>query len=233
MEGWSVPSFVGGLFLLFVWVLFTCIGSFRMKWNYFLKVIHKVPNSEANELFLTFDDGPHPEFTPKILEVLSRFNAKATFFCIGKNIEKHPDIFLKIIEQGHLIGNHSYVHSNNYGFLSTKAVVQDLRRTQEIITHLTGQKNKLFRPPFGVTNPNIASAVKNLNLTTVGWSIRSYDTIAKAPEIVFKKINKKMKSGSILLLHDTSQLTVEVLEQLLISFDSRKFNAKTLSILIK
>ncbi|MBL4745642.1 MAG: polysaccharide deacetylase family protein [Flavobacteriaceae bacterium] len=233
MEGWSMFTFIVGLCILFVGVSFTIIGSFRMKMNYFLKGIHQLPVNENREIYITFDDGPHPDFTPKILALLERYNAKATFFCIGKNIEKHPDVFLEIIQQGHLIGNHSYLHSNNYGFLSTKAVEEDIVKTQQIIARLTGCENKLFRPPFGVTNPNIARAVKKINLKTIGWSIRSYDTIAKSPEMVTEKINKKIKSGAIILLHDTSQLTVEVLEQLLISFESKSFNAKTLSLLIK
>src|SRR5690606_17833233 len=109
-----------------------------------------------------FDDGPHPDFTPQILKLLRQHNAKATFFCIGKKVAQHPEIVKGIIAEGHIIGNHTYSHTKAFGFLSTKKVTDELQTTEETIERLTGLKTKLYRPAFGVTNPNISTAVKLL-----------------------------------------------------------------------
>lgn len=215
--------------LIFCWISLTIIGSFHLKWNYFLTSKHKNYKITENAIALTFDDGPNQEFTPKFLELLAQYNAKATFFCIGKNVEKYPDIVKKIIENGHEIGNHSYAHSNNYGFLSAKKIVLDLKKTQQLIKAETGKKNAIFRPPFGVTNPNIAKAMKQLNLQSIGWSIRSLDTVAKKPEKVFQKIKKNLKNGDVILLHDSSDLSLTVLEQLLQTLKDNQIKSITIT----
>jgi len=215
--------------LIIVWLSLTIIGSFHIKWNYFLSSKHNNYSTTKNAIALTFDDGPNPNFTLKILELLEQYNAKATFFCVGKHIEKYPNIVKEIIEKGHEIGNHSYSHSNNYGFLSTKKVVLDLKKTQQLIKVQTGKKNTIFRPPFGVTNPNIAKAIKQLNLQAIGWSIRSLDTVAKSPEKVYQKIKKNLKKGAIILLHDTSDLTLVVLEQLLQTLKENQIKTITIT----
>lgn len=216
-----------GLFLIFFTLV--NIGSFHIRWDFFLKAKHHNYSINENKIALTFDDGPHPEFTPKVLDLLKKHSAKATFFCIGKNIEKYPEVVKRILAEGHLIGNHSYSHSNNYGFLSTKKIIEDLEKTQRLLQGITGEENKFFRPPFGVTNPNIAKAIKTLNLQTYGWSIRSLDTIAKEPTKVLKKIKKKFRKGAVILLHDTSILSCDVLEQLLQFMERRNIKSVTVS----
>lgn len=216
-----------GLFVFF-FALVT-IGSFHIRWNFFIKAKHHNYSVSNNEIAFTFDDGPHPEFTPKVLDLLKQYNSKATFFCIGKNIEKYPDIVKRIISEGHSIGNHSYSHTNNYGFLSTKEVLEDLKKTQRLLQEQTNKENVFFRPPFGVTNPNIAKAIKTLNLQTYGWSIRSLDTMAKEPTKVISKIKKELRKGAIILLHDTSMLSCDVLEQLLLFFEEKSIKSITLN----
>lgn len=215
----------------FSWISITAIGSFNISLNYFLKANHHNHNTDKNEIALTFDDGPHPEFTPNILSLLKSENAKASFFLIGKNAEKYPDLVKQIIAEGHVIGSHSYAHTNNYGFLSRNKVTKDIMKSQKLLFEITNKGVQFFRPPFGVTNPNIARAVKNLSLKTFGWSVRSYDTVAKNPEVVFNKISQKIKKGDIVLLHDTSELTVDVLEKLLAYLKTKNMKAVTLSTL--
>ncbi len=186
-----------------------------MRWNFFIKAKHCNYNINKKTVAITFDDGPNIEFTPKVLALLKKHQAQATFFCIGKNIEKHPDLIKQIIAQNHTVGNHSYIHANNYGFLKTKELIKDITKTQKLLNNINQTKNTLFRPPFGVTNPNIAKAIKKLDLQTIGWSIRSYDTIAKDANKVIAKITTNLQSGDIILLHDTSALSVLILEQLL------------------
>jgi len=215
----------------FGWLIITALGSFNIQWNYFLKATHHNHATEKNEIALTFDDGPSPEFTPKVLKLLKQFNAKATFFLIGKNTEKYPELVNQIIAEGHNIGSHSYAHTNNYGFLSRNEVTKDIMKSQKILFEITNKRVQFFRPPFGVTNPNIARAVKNLSLKTFGWSVRSYDTVAKNSETVFKKVTSNLKRGDVVLLHDTSELSVEILEKILRYLKNKNMDSVTLSTL--
>ena len=221
-------SFWWIIFLFIIWLTLTIIGSFHIRWNYFLKAKHSRNQVGDKVIALTFDDGPNSNYTLKVLDLLKEYNAKATFFCVGKNVERHPDILKKIIKEGHLIGNHSYNHQNSFGFLSTKKVIEELYQTKKIIKDIVDVEVTFFRPPFGVTNPNIAKAVKKLNLNTFGWSVRSYDTKAKDPIKTYQKIISQVNKGDIILMHDSSELSVIVLEQILIYFDKNYFKTITL-----
>lgn len=216
------------IFLLLIWLTLTIIGSFHIRWNYFLKAKHKNYLVKDNVIALTFDDGPNPEYTLKVMGLLKKHHAKATFFCIGKNVESNPEILKEIVKEGHLVGSHSYNHQNSFGFLNTKKVIEELEKTKEIIKKEVGLEVAFFRPPFGVTNPNIAKAVKKLNLNVFGWSVRSYDTKAKHPEKVYQRIISKIKKGDVLLIHDSSELSVVVLEKLLTYLDKNNFKTITL-----
>jgi peptidoglycan/xylan/chitin deacetylase (PgdA/CDA1 family) len=154
--------------------------------------------------------------TKKILEVLQRHNVKATFFCIGNQIEKDPEILKRIVNEGHLVGNHSYSHSNYFGIFSTHKVIEELEKTRKIILNVTGKNTLYFRPPFGVTNPKIARAINATGYKTIGWNIRSLDTVIQSEDEIFKRVKSKIKPGGIILFHDTSLKTVSVLERLLL-----------------
>ncbi|PID87908.1 MAG: hypothetical protein CSB06_03180 [Bacteroidia bacterium] len=162
-------------------------------------------------ILLTFDDGPHPEITPTVLKILEKYDQKAIFFCIGKNIEKYPEILRKIKQGGHQIGNHSYTHSHFFALFRTRKVIRELQKTNALIQEITGEENKLFRPPHGVTNPNIGRAVNALKMRVIGWSIRTFDTSSSPPKILKKM--KKAQAGDIILLHDTQSNTPSILEQ--------------------
>ncbi len=214
--------------LIMIWLILTSIGSLHIRWNYFMHALHKNPKVDGDLIAITFDDGPHPEFTPKALELLKKYNAKATFFCIGKNAERFPELVKNILSEGHVIGNHSYSHTNNFGFLSLKKVHADIERSQEVFKRITNLKLQFFRPPFGVTNPNISKTIKKLKLKTFGWRVRSFDTIAKDPDKVYKKISTKIQKGDVILLHDSSQLSMEVLEKILHSLQNKNLESVTL-----
>jgi len=216
------------ILVVLVWLILTIVGSFHIRWNFFLKAFHKNNRIKESVIALTFDDGPNKEFTPKVLSLLKKYHAKATFFCIGENVEQHSEILKEIIKEGHLIGNHSFYHKNSFGFLSVEKVVEELEKTQKVIEEKVSLNVRFFRPPFGVTNPNIAKAVKKLNLYTFGWSIRSLDTIAKDPEKVYTKIVSKIKKGDVLLMHDSSELSVVVLEKVLRYLDQNNIRTITL-----
>jgi len=218
--------------LILVWVTLAAIGSFHIRWNYFLKAKHSNYSEKQNDIAITFDDGPHPEFTPKVLRLLEKHQAKATFFLIGNQIEKHSNLVFEIINQGHTIGNHTYSHTNNFGFLKTKEVISDLEKNNDLVKKMFQKTMKLFRPAFGVTNPRIAKAVKKLNLETIGWSVRSLDTTKDSKEKVFTRITKNLKKGDVVLLHDTSKKSLKVLEQLLLFMEKKKLKSVTIDQLL-
>ena len=227
ISGWVYPILIG------FWATLTVIGSFHIRWNYHLESLHCNKTTKNDWVAITFDDGPHPDFTPQVLELLHRYNAKATFFCIGKQVAQHPDMVKEIIAEGHTLGNHTYSHSKTFGFLSTEKVVEELQRTRETIQQLTGLDSILYRPAFGVTNPSIGSAVDQLGIQTIGWSIRSLDTTYRSKKTLLHRITHRLKRGDIILLHDTSAKTVEVLEQLLLFLQNNNMRSVTVDQLLE
>ena len=181
---------------------------------------------------MTFDDGP-TEFTPKFLDILKENNIKASFFCIGKQIEKHPETFQRIIAEGHTIGNHTYSHSNNTGFLSTSKMIDEIQKCDEVMLKIGNIKTDLYRPPFGVTNPNITKAIKITHKKSIGWNVRSLDTVINDENKILKKVTKGLKKGSIILLHDTSEKTYNVLVELLLFLDLEKYSTFTIDSIFK
>lgn len=209
-------SYLYFIALLFCWLVLTTIGSFHIKWNYHITSLNNNFKIDRGEVSITFDDGPNEQFTPLVLQLLKDYNVKATFFCIGKNIEANPELFKKIIAEGHSVGNHTYSHDTSFGFFKTTKVVNELLKTNAIIKEHSGLEARLFRPPFGVTNPRINRALRSIKLQSIGWSIRSFDTTSKSSEVIINSIKKSVKNGDVILLHDTSEKTVAILEQLLI-----------------
>lgn len=187
--------------LLIVILCFLGYASYSIKSQIYVKAVCAIPNSE-NAVFLTFDDSPHPIQTPKILDILKENNIKATFFCVGANIKNNESIVKRIVDEGHQIGNHSFSHSGRFPLLCKHNMITDILQCQMAIEKATGQKCVLFRPPFGVTNPTVAKAVKCLNLKVIGWSIRTYDTNKPTTKKLQRRIVRGLKPGAIVLLHD-------------------------------
>lgn len=222
-----VPFYVF-VVLVLIWIILTTIGSFNILWNYHVpslnyRVKNYGDNSKNKQIALTFDDGPHPVYTPQVLDLLKQYNIKASFFCIGKNIEAQPELLKKIIAEGHLVANHTYSHSDFFGFYNVKKVVEELEKTNQIVKDLVDLDIKLFRPPFGVTNPSIKKGLLATEHTSIGWSVRSLDTVIKSKEKILNRITQKLKSGDIVLLHDISQQTVETLKDLLVFLERQQF----------
>jgi peptidoglycan-N-acetylglucosamine deacetylase len=196
--------------LLFVGV--TAYGSAQIQANYFVKSINK---GGMKAISLTFDDGPDPDSTPRILDTLKEYNLKATFFVIGNKAAKHPELMQRIVEEGHVVGNHSYSHSYVIALFSRKKLRADIARCNETIRDITGRTPTFFRPPFGVTNPRYAPVLKDLQLHSIGWSLRSMDTRAKNKYQLIQKIISKLKPKDIVLLHDHLPLTADSLADII------------------
>ncbi|WP_241686487.1 polysaccharide deacetylase family protein [Flavobacterium sp. YO12] len=154
-------------------------------------------------------------YTLQVLELLKKYNAKATFFCIGKNIEAHPQILQKVIDEGHLVGNHSYSHSKFFDFYNASTITEELQKTDALLEKFTSKKINFFRPPYGVTTPSIRRALKVTGHKTIGWNIRSLDGGTQNQELIFNRLIKHISPGGIVLLHDTAEHSVLVLEQFL------------------
>ncbi len=156
-------------------------------------------------VYLTFDDGPDPEVTPKVLDVLDQFNAKATFFLIGEKVTQHPHIVLQIKQRGHVIGNHSFRHLRMLG-MAKEQILEELNQTDEAILSVTGFRPRLFRPPYGLFGKDLLQALNLTQHRMVLWSASAKDYQAEAaPEIIERRLLKIAKPGKIILLHDGHQ----------------------------
>jgi peptidoglycan/xylan/chitin deacetylase (PgdA/CDA1 family) len=200
--------------VILIWLGINAIGSARISSNYHVKAFYSNPSEREKKIALTFDDGP-TEFTLEVLALLKKYNAKATFFCIGKNIEKHPEIIKQIIEEGHLVGNHSYSHSKFFDFYNAKQIREEIQKTDALLEKYTSKKINFFRPPYGVTTPSIRRALNVTGHKTIGWNIRSLDGGTKNQDSIFNRLIKHISPGGIVLLHDTGKHSVLVLEQFL------------------
>jgi peptidoglycan/xylan/chitin deacetylase (PgdA/CDA1 family) len=143
--------------------------------------------------------------------VLKSNNVLAVFFCIGKNIAGNEALLRQITDEGHIIGNHSYSHHFWFDLFSTKKMMADVQMMSDTVKDTIGITPKLFRPPYGVTTPNMKSVMQQGGFTAIGWNIRSLDTVIKEEEKLLQKINDQLQPGAIVLLHDTSKTTLSVL----------------------
>jgi peptidoglycan/xylan/chitin deacetylase (PgdA/CDA1 family) len=215
------------------WLVVTVIGSFSMRCNFHLKAFTSPRFVSEKKVAITFDDGPNAKYTPIVLSLLKKYNAKGTFFCVGKNIDENPLLLKLVHEQGHTIGNHSYSHSPWIDFLGRKKITAELIRTNSIVESLLGLKMKLFRPPYGVTNPAIAAAVDKTQHYVIGWNIRSFDTVINNPQRILNRITKSISPGAVILLHDGHDRIPEVLEHLLLFLKQQQYECVTVDTLFK
>ena len=167
----------------------------------FFRHIWSIPNKEKT-VYLTFDDGPTPEITEWVLAELKKHEAKATFFCIGNNIEKHPSIFSKILQEGHAIGNHTFNHLN--GWKTNKMdYVQNALQCEKAIEAFA-YKSKLFRPPYGKIKPSQAKALRDKGYQVIMWDVLSADFDQQiSPEQCLENVLRNVASGSIIVFHDS------------------------------
>ena len=168
----------------------------------FSTYIWDMPNQQ-NTIYLTFDDGPTPEITPWVLDLLKKHQIKATFFCIGHNIEKHPEIFNRIVLEGHLIGNHTFNHLNGWKS-SYGDYIANVALCEDIITVNTKTKPTLFRPPYGKVKPSQAKELRKSGYKIVMWDILTVDyDINTSKEKCYKNATEKVASGSVIVFHDS------------------------------
>ena len=195
------------------------------------------PASAARgEVALTFDDGPEPTLTPRVLDLLETRGVRATFFCIAEKAARHPELVREIARRGHAVENHSNAHEHTFAFLLLAGLRRDLSAAQATIAGLTGQPPRFFRPPMGFRNPLLDPVLHEMGLRLVSWTRRGYDTNRSDPAEVASLLERGLARGDILLLHDGhaaiapngEPVVLEVLPRLLDAIQARGLRPVTL-----
>ena len=200
--------------------------------------IRRLPETAAarREVSLTIDDGPNPEVTPAVLDLLAAAGARATFFCIAEHAQAHPRLCREIVRRGHSVQNHSHRHSHTFSLLGPRGIRRELERAQEALAQITGQRPRFFRAPAGLRNPFLAPVLHELGLELVSWTRRGFDTVRHDPADVLTRLTRDLRAGDILLLHDGHgartaagrPVVLEVLPALLQRFEGAGLRAVTL-----
>ena len=181
--------------------------------------------SAGHAVYLTFDDGPCPETTPEILKILQKHNTKATFFCVGDNIHKYPELFAQIKAEGHQVGNHTMHHSKGF-YTNTNDYLNEIDECAALIG------NNLFRPPHGLITPRQNSMLRNKSYKIIQWDVITYDWDAKhTSKDIFNIVKRYTRSGSIIVMHDSIKAaprTLKILENIIIWLKTEGYELKTL-----
>jgi peptidoglycan/xylan/chitin deacetylase (PgdA/CDA1 family) len=179
---------------------------------FFPWILWKGPKNDSN-VYLTFDDGPHPEYTKQVLEILGQHQARASFFLQGEKVLLFPGIVEQIKKQEHTIGNHGFSHESL--FLQRKSwILEEIEKTDEAIEKITGQKPVFFRPPYGRFDPGFRKIVQKLNHRLVIWSLLSYDFRESDPRKITRTIQTHLHPGAIIVCHDGHRNTSVMLKAL-------------------
>ena len=199
------PLLIPGLMVIFL-ILLVTDGIARPGSNLFYPTITHGAR-DSRRVALSFDDGPDPEMTPKVLDILARHGAHATFFVIGKSMSEYPEIGRRMTAEGHVIGNHSWGHSRWQNFYGAARHGREIGRGEDAIAAVTGSTAPvLYRPPVGLKSGEIGHAAWLRGLTLVAWSLHSHDTRLKDPQSVARRVLAKVRGGDIVLLHDGHDL---------------------------
>ncbi|MBI5889698.1 MAG: polysaccharide deacetylase family protein [Nitrosomonadales bacterium] len=200
--------------------------------------ITRLPAEAARrgEVAITIDDGPDPEVTPRVLDILDRHQAKATFFCIGKLAAQHPEICRDIVRRGHSIENHSLSHNWYFSLLDPWSIHREVNQAQIILGRIAGRTPRFFRATAGLRNPELEPVLAHCGLRLCSWSKRGFDTQVNDADAVYASLARDLKGGDILLLHDGSAartgagqpVILDVLPRLLDNLAQAKLHSVTL-----
>ncbi len=190
-------------------------------------------SSATNAIAITFDDGPDPVKTPLILDILRRYDTRATFFMTGQAALRNRDLVLRIATEGHLIGNHSFSHGKWWAFLPPRRMAAEIEKTNDVIQAITGNRPLFFRPPYGVINPMVHTALGQVKMKVMIWNRRSLDTLLVHPGKVLCRVTAKLSAGDIVLFHDTAPVLLSVLPEFLETVGRKGLKSVRLDELIK
>jgi peptidoglycan/xylan/chitin deacetylase (PgdA/CDA1 family) len=227
-----IPTWLA-LFALCAYATYATLGVLVPQLEMYGDIVwHGEPGRRA--VALTFDDGPHPASTRRILEILARGGHRATFFVVGRKVEQHPDVVRELCEAGHDVALHGYEHDRLYCFKPPSWVEADIRRSQQALEAACGRRATLFRPPVGYTSHRTTIGARRAGVTLVAWSARGIDGLGEAdPQRVARRIERKLRDGAIVMLHDASErddfqpASVEALPRILRALEERGLRAVT------
>ena len=182
-------------------------------------------DSSKKYIALTFDDGPHPQVTKQILQLLNKYHAKATFFMIGSRIQFYPDIVQEVQAAGHEIGNHSWSH-HVLTKMSATEIQKEFESTEQALVHVIGQNSKVFRPPYGIINDSVRALIPT---QTVNWTIDTLDWKHRDPSKLLPMVKDSLHNNAIVLMHDIHQSTADGLEAVLQYLQNEGYEFLTVS----
>jgi peptidoglycan/xylan/chitin deacetylase (PgdA/CDA1 family) len=208
----------GHYFLAFAWALVSvgpwAVSVFWLGCPRGTGVIHRLPQCE--EVLLTFDDGPHPQQTPQLLDALKKHGVKAVFFVIGDHVKNHPALLKRIIDEGHLIGNHTMTHPvASFWIAGPWRIYSEIQRCQETITSLTGQQPQMFRPPVGHYAFFLTPLLRYLGLVCCAWSRRAFDGVDRDVERTCARLMHTIQPGDILVMHESNPNIVTLIHEVM------------------
>jgi peptidoglycan/xylan/chitin deacetylase (PgdA/CDA1 family) len=201
--------------------------------------VHCAASPRERQVALTFDDGPHPHTTPAVLDILQRHDAVATFFLVGRKVDKYPEVVRQIVARGHALGLHGYEHDRLFALKTPAYVARDIEKTRAAVERACGVRPKHFRPPIGFVSPRTAAGARRADAPLIGWSARAYDgTAGTSPNSVVRRIEAGLRPGAIVLLHDAAEnddfapAAVEALPRILESLHERGLRTVTVEQLL-
>lgn len=162
----------------------------------------RLPEQVGARIAMTIDDGPHPDITPRVLDLLDRYDARATFFCIGDTARRHPRVVEAIVARGHAVENHSEHHRHHFSLMGPRAMRREIEAAQRTLTELSGTAPLFFRAPAGLRNPFLEPALCALGLQLASWTRRGFDTRTRDAALVARRLLNGLAARDILLLHD-------------------------------
>ncbi|RZK28701.1 MAG: polysaccharide deacetylase family protein, partial [Hymenobacter sp.] len=205
-------------------------GSAHIGSSFFIETLCGAPTTQPH-IALTFDDGPVAT-TPAVLAILARHEVPATFFCIGQRVRENPALVQQLDAAGHLIGNHSFTHHFFIDLFSTRRLSREISDTDAAIVAATGRRPRLFRPPYGVTTPSFARAIRRAGHRCVGWNVRSLDTVVRDEQRLLDNMVRALAPGAVFLFHDSSAATVGMLDAFIRQAQQRGFRIVPLNQLL-
>jgi len=198
---WAAWGWRYGLPLMVATHALFMVPVFLPNSRFYAPVLSRLPG-DARKVWLTIDDGPSAE-TPAVLDLLDRYEARATFFLVGERAQAQPDLVRAMLARGHSLGNHSHRHpQTRFWRLGRQAMAAEIAQCQQALTAIAGTPPRWYRSVVGMTNPFVAPALKQWQLTRVGWSARGFDGVECTPDQVGERITRDLAPGSIVLLHE-------------------------------
>lgn len=198
--GWGMLSAAA-----FGWSALATSGVFFPELQMFGRIVCRGPEGQRR-VALTFDDGPDPRTTPRVLEILEGTEHRATFFVLGNKVRERPEVVRAIRDAGHALAIHGDTHDRLHSFRSASRVRDEIRRAQDAIEDAAGVRPTLFRPPVGQTSPSTLRGARTAGVRVIGWSARGYDGLrGQRPEAVVTRISRTLSDGAIVLLHDAAE----------------------------